>query len=58
MHLWVSFITQSIRRITQAEICNIYSITRKMVLLQEKHQALISQVWEKQPLVVVSEEGM
>lgn len=58
MHLWVSFITQSIRRITQVEICNIYSITRKMVLLQEKHQALISQVWEKQPLVLVSEEGM
>lgn len=37
MHLWVSFIIQSIRRITQLEICNIYSITRKWFPSQEKH---------------------
>lgn len=40
MHLWVSFIIQGIMRITQAEICNIYSVTRKLFLLEEKQKAL------------------
>jgi len=37
MYLWVSFIIQGVMRITQAEICKICSITRKLFLLQKKH---------------------